>query len=474
MSILSHDTLWNAVISLPMTKKMLQLSLKKCGKCGRTVLEAALDDYGGKIDRKCDKCSCLYSQIIGFWIEFLRKGLGFKREKAEKLLTDRYARAAVINLVQSFDYFGIKKPISLTAPFLVVWDFTHKCNLQCKHCYSNSGAVEEEELSTKQALAVVDQLADAHVTALAFSGGEPLTRKDFFQVARYASDRGLYVSLASNGTLLTKENVAKIKEAKVNYIDVSIDGACAKTHDDFRGVPGTFDKAVAGLKNCVEADLCVCIATTVGKNNMAELPAIIDLAEKIHAERFTYFNFIPTGRGKAHFDQDLSPQEREDVMRYLLNRMSAGCKTTILATAPQLARVALQCQGSAGTDEVTMSMAHMLTVKVTKKAVPLGEFIGGCGAGRLYCSISPQGDVNPCVFLPVNVGNLKTEKFRDIWLNAPLFKSFRNRANLKGTCGKCTYKFICGGCRARSAAYHSGDMLNGDPGCLQGVKSKHA
>jgi len=179
----------------------------------------------------------------------------------------------------------------------------------------------EEELSTKQALAVVDELADAHVTALAFSGGEPLTRKDFFQVARHASDRGLYVSLASNGTLLTKENVAKIKEAKVNYIDVSIDGACAKTHDDFRGVPGTFDKAIAGLKNCVEADLCVCIATTVGKNNMAELSAIIDLAEKIHAERFTYFNFIPTGRGKAHFDQDLSPQEREEVMRYLLNHV---------------------------------------------------------------------------------------------------------------------------------------------------------
>ena len=126
----------------------------------------------------------------------------------------------------------------------------------------------------------MDQLAEAGVTALAFSGGEPLTRSDFFEVARHASDHGLYVSLASNGTLLTKENVRKIKQAKVNYIDVSIDGASAKTHDEFRGVPGTFDKALAGLKNCVEADLCVCIATTVGKNNMAELPAIIDLAEK--------------------------------------------------------------------------------------------------------------------------------------------------------------------------------------------------
>jgi radical SAM protein with 4Fe4S-binding SPASM domain len=325
-------------------------------------------------------------------------------------------------------------------------------------------------LTTEQALKVVDMLSDAHVTALAFSGGEPITRRDFFQVARYAADKGLYISLASNGTLLTKETALKLKEAGVNYVDISIDGATAKTHDDFRGVPGAYDKAVAGLKNCIEADICACIATTVGKNNMGELPAIIDLAEQLHVERFTYFNFIPAGRGKAHADQDLSAQEREDVMRYLLNRMSAGCKTTILATAPQLARVAAQCQGEEGTGEVTMALAHMQTVKVTKKAVPLGEFIGGCGAGRLYCAISPQGDVRPCVFLPVNVGNLKERTFRDIWLNAPLFNAFRNRDNLKGSCSKCDYKFICGGCRARSSAYHEGDTLCGDPGCLNGVK----
>ncbi|MCW4000084.1 MAG: radical SAM protein [Candidatus Bathyarchaeota archaeon] len=473
MSILSHETFWNAIVSMPMTKRMLQLSLKKCPGCGRTVLEAALDDYGGRTDRRCEKCSSLYSQIIAFWIEFLRRALGFKRAKVEKLLTDRYARNAVLNLVESFAYFGIKKPMSLVAPFLVVWDFTHRCNLRCKHCYSNSGEPDADELTTQQALKVVDQLADAHVTALAFSGGEPLTRPDFFTVAKHASDRGLYVSLASNGTLLSKENVAKIKAAGVNYIDISIDGATAKTHDDFRGVPGAYDRAVAGLKNCIEADICACIATTVGKNNMSELPGIIDLAEELGVERFTYFNFIPAGRGKQHADQDLSAQEREDVMRYLLNRMSAGCKTTILATAPQLARVAAQCQGESGTGEVTMALAHMQTVKVTKKAVPLGEFIGGCGAGRLYCAISPRGDVRPCVFLPVDVGNLKERTFRDIWLNAPLFNAFRNRDNLKGSCSKCTYKYICGGCRARSAAYHNGDTLNGDPGCLQGVKNRN-
>ncbi len=465
MSLLSHDRFWNAMIQFPTTKRMLKLSLKKCPKCGKTVLEAALDRYVGNEAAKCDKCSRHYSRIINFWIEFLRRGLNIKKEKVQKLLADPYARRAVFNIAESFATFGIKKPLSLSAPFLVVWDFTHKCNLSCKHCYSNSGKIREEELTTAEAKAVVDQLADAGVTALAFSGGEPLTRSDFFEVARHAADRGLYVSLASNGTLLTKENVLKVKEAKVNYVDVSIDGATAKTHDEFRGVQGAFDKAVAGLRNCVEADLCVCIATTATKSNLEEMPAIIDLAEEIGAERFTNFNYVPTGRAKEHVEQDLSPEERERLMRYLLARMSKGCRTTILTTTPQLARVGIQCQGEQGTGEVMMSMAHMQTVKVTKKAVPLADFIGGCGAGRLYCSISPQGDVHPCVFMPLTVGNLKIENFKDVWLNCQMFKDLRNRKLLKGACGACKFKFICGGCRARANAYHD-DYQASDPGCV--------
>jgi radical SAM protein with 4Fe4S-binding SPASM domain len=462
MSLLSHDSFWNAVISLPTTKKMLQLSLRKCGECGRTILEVALDGYVGKTKAEC-RCGGFYSRVIGFWIDFLRRSLSIRREKVEKLLGDPYARRAIITLVQSFSHFGIKKPLSIYAPFLVVWDFTHNCNLSCKHCYSNSGATRETELTTEEALEVVDQLADAGVIALAFSGGEPLSRRDFFEVASHASKRGLYVSVATNGTLLTKKNVHKLKQIKINYVEVSIDGATAETHDSFRGVPSAFDKAVAGLKNCVEEDLCACIATTATKSNLAEMPEILDLAEEMGAERFTYFNFIPTGRGKEHYDQDLSPEEREKLMLYLLDRMSKGYKVTILTTAPQLARVALQCQGSG--DEAIMSMAHMQTVKVSKKAVPLADFIGGCGAGRLYCSLSPQGDVHPCVFLPINVGNLKKEKFRDVWLNSKLFNALRNRDNLKGVCGKCDYKYICGGCRARAIAYKK-DVMASDIGCI--------
>lgn len=444
---------------------MLDLAMKKCDVCGKTVLEAALDDYVGKADKKCEGCSGLYSKIIGFWIDFLRRSFSLKREKVEKLLADPYARRAISNIVMSFIYYGIRKPLSIHSPFLVVWDFTHKCNLKCKHCYSDSGVTGENELNTKEAINVVDQLADFGVTALAFSGGEPLSRSDFFEVATHAVDRGLYVSVATNGTLLTKQNVKRLKEAKINYVEVSIDGATAETHDSFRGVPGAFQKAIEGIENCVEADLCACIASTATKSNIDEMPGIVDLAEKIGAERFTYFNFIPTGRGKMHYDQDLSPEEREKLMLYLLNRMSTGCKTTILTTAPQLARVALQCQGAQGTGEVTMSMAHMQTARVSKKAVPLGDFIGGCGAGRLYCSLSPQGDVHPCVFFPVNVGNLKTENFGNIWLNSKLFDALRNRSNLKGACGSCKYKYICGGCRARAEAYHH-DFLASDVGCI--------
>jgi len=463
MSIISHSSFWNAVIRLPVIKRMLELSLKKCATCDRTVLESALDEYVGEVDERCKKCGGLYSRIIGFWIEFLRRSLNVRREKVEKLLTDPYARRAIVTIVKSFIYYGIRKPISIYAPFLVVWDFTHKCNLNCRHCYSNSGLESEQELSTKEALDVVNQLADFGVTALAFSGGEPLSRKDFFEVASHAVKRGLYVSVATNGTLLTKENVRRLKHAGINYVEVSIDGATAQTHDSFRGIPSAFDKAVAGLQNCVEEDLCACIATTATKSNIAEIPEILDLAERVGAERFTYFNFVPTGRGKEHFDQDLSAEEREKLMVYLLDRMSRGYKVTILTTAPQLARVALQHQGLG--NEATMSMAHMQTVKVSKKAIPLADFIGGCGAGRLYCSLSPQGDVHPCVFFPVNVGNLKKEKFGDIWLNSKLFNTFRDRNNLTGACGKCRYKFICGGCRARASAYND-DFLSSDPGCI--------
>lgn len=439
------------------------LSLKKCDGCGRQVLDSALDRYTGVSMESCGKCR-LSSNMIVFWIEFLRKSLAIEKSKVKKILADPYARRGIKSVVKTFVYFGIRKPLTVYAPFLVVWDFTYRCNLKCKHCYSNAGGPAREELGTRDALMVVDQLADFGVVSLAFSGGEPLMRKDFFEVAKHAVDSGLYVSLATNGTLLNKQTVQRLKEIGIHYVEVSIDGSDAKSHDDFRGVPGAFNMAMTGLKNCVEQGLCTSIAVTATKRNFKDIPKILELAEKIGAKRFALFNFVPTGRGVEMASQDLSSEEREEVMLFLLDRLLSGSKVTILTTTPQLARVAVARQENAS-GEVFLPMAHMQTSKVNRKAVALADFVGGCGAGRLYCSISPEGDVHPCVFLPVKVGSLKTSTFQDLWLNSEVFEALRNRENLKGSCGECQFKYVCGGCRARAYAY-THDIMASDPGCI--------
>jgi radical SAM protein with 4Fe4S-binding SPASM domain len=464
---IKYGGFWNAVVTSPLVKRMLMLSLEKCDNCGRQVLDAALDRYVGLDTQKCRRCS-MPSRMIIFWVEFLRKSLAVERKKVEKILADPYARRGIKSVVRTFVYFGVKKPLAVYAPFLVVWDYTYKCNLNCKHCYSNAGALPRDELGTEEALSVVDQLADFGVVSLAFSGGEPLMRKDFFEVAKHAVDSGLYVSLATNGTLLNKQTTRRLKEIGIHYVEISIDGSDAKTHDEFRGVNGAFERAIAGLKNCVEEDLCASVAVTATKRNFKEIPKILELSEKVGAQRFALFNFVPTGRGAEMVSQDLSPEEREEVMLFLLDRLLSNSKVTILTTTPQLARVAVAHQ-HISQGEIFLPLAHMQTSKVSSKAAALADFIGGCGAGRLYCSISPEGDVHPCVFLPIKIGNLKTDKFENLWLNSETFKILRNRENLKGACGKCPFKYICGGCRARAYAYCH-DILASDPGCILAEK----
>jgi len=464
MKLLTNQKFWNAVITTPPVRWMLKNTLKKCQKCNKTPLETSLDNYADKGQSNCSSC-IIYTRVIEFWISFIQKALAVEKSRVSKLFADPYVRRAVNSIVSGFAEFGFNRPVQVHAPFLVVWNFTYKCNLKCKHCYSESGNVSKSELSTEEALKVVDQLADFGVTSLAFSGGEPLMRKDFFEVARHAVDVGLYVSLATNGTLLNPENVRKLKEIGVHYVEVSLDGADAKTHDFFRGKTGAFNQTLQGLKNCLSKDICTCVAVTATKNNLTEIPAVLEMAENMGIDRFTLFNFIPTGRGKEIIEADPSPQEREKLLCYLNKQLSEDHEIAILSTTPQLARVALMTQSPSQKDLI-MPLAHMEAAKISKRALALADFIGGCGAGRFYCAISPEGNVQPCVFMPLVVGNLKTEKLEDIWLNSPIFIDLRDRDKLKGRCGKCEFKFVCGGCRARAYAYHD-DYLMSDPGCIR-------
>jgi len=298
--------------------------------------------------------------------------------------------------------------------------------------------------------------------AISFSGGEPLARKDFLEVAKYAADKEFYVSVASNGTLITKTVAQKMREAGVQYVEISLDGF-EETHDEFRGMPGSWKRAVEGIKNYVEVGLDTGVATTATHYNLKEIPKLVEFVEnELHVKRFIVFNFIPVNRGKEIADQDLTPKEREELLDFLYSKLiDSNRKLDVFSTAPQYAVTSYKF--AFGPMVATHFMNRDALEMLKGRTKSLTEFIGRCGAGRLYCGMEPNGDIVPCVFIPVKVGNIREQSLVKIWRESTVLKQIRNRDVFKG-CGECQYKHICGGCRARAYAYFN-DLQGPDPGC---------
>ena len=421
----------------------------------------AIDHYLGKEMPLCWKCR-LAGGIVRFTLQKGSHLFGVSSSDIRKDLAEPVFKRGLMNVLNGIARYGVTRPQIVNAPFLVVWDFTHMCNLQCKHCYQDAQQALPDELDTGEAEHLIRDLAEAGVVVIAFSGGEPLMRKDFFEIAAYAHQHELYVALASNGTMITPEVAKKLHDAGVNYVEISIDGKDAAHHDAMRGIDGAFERSVAGIRNCVEEGIYTCIATTVTKDNYDQVPEIYRLAQDLGATRLICFNFIPTGRGVEMADRDISPCQREDLLRFILTKNIPNRMPEVLSTAPQLARVAIQEEEGKG-----IPVGHFyLGAELSGRTRMLADFIGGCGAGRLYCSIEPQGDIQPCVFMPINVGNIRQQPFPEIWHDAEGIRKLRNRNLLTGNCGSCTNKYICGGCRARAWAY-SGDIAAPDPGCIK-------
>jgi len=444
----------------PVSRRLLKWISKR--KKGESKLEKALKKYSG------EEVNLSFQETIAYWIvKFaLEKGansFGVSKEKIRKNLKLPIVRRGLANILEGIGYWGVRRPQITAAPFLIVWDYTKACNLRCKHCYEDAGPKPaEDELTTQEAKKAIDEFADAGVVALAFSGGEPLVRKDFFEVAKYAADNDFYVSLASNGTLITKEIAKKLKDSGVQYVEISLDGF-EKTHDKFRGIPGAWKRTVQGIKNCVEVGLDTCVATTATHYNLKEIPKLMEFAEKeLHANRFIVFNYVPTRRGKNIIKEDLTPKEREKLLELLYSKLiDANCKLDVFSTAPQYAVTSLKyAEGPAVATHFTNKEAMEMLRGRTKT---LTEFIGGCGAGRLYCGLEPNGDVQPCVFIPIKIGNIREEKLIDIWKYSPVLKKIREREKFEG-CGECEYVNICGGCRARAYGYFN-DLQAPDPSC---------
>ena len=397
---------------------------------------------------------------------------------------------------------------SAAQPRLIFWEVTKGCNLRCVHCRATATELSSpDDLSTATALDIIDQIAADYNPILVLSGGEPLFRRDIFQLARHATDRGLRVALATNGTLVTEEVARKIVDAGVRRVSISIDGADAATHDAFRAIPGAFDAALRGFRNLKSAGMSVQINTTVARHNVAQLPAILDLVRSIGADALHTFLLVPVGCGVEIADSMMVPaEEYERILNWFYDREVEGGIELKATCAPHYFRVYRQRRAAdrkaptlrsaqdgapagIGPTEMAMPGSTGIALHPGPHHAPEGRptahpgqpgrqghpegmhaMTKGCLAGTGVCFISHQGEVYPCGYLPVKAGDLRTQKLSEIWDTAQVFLELRETGNLKGKCGACEFRNICMGCRARAFAA-SGDHLAEEPFCVYEPKT---
>ena len=460
------------IVESPPSGALLRRLTEWCDRDGKSRLEVALEIIAGVRRREdaCFRCR-IAARLARMVIRTGAHAFGASVDEIRARMKDPHWRRALVSVIKGLEAFGVRRPFISGAPFLVVWDVTYACNLRCRHCYSSAGQKLPDELSTREAKEVIDILWRAGVVAIAWSGGEPLVRPDIYELSSYAHQKGIYVAMATNGTLLDERTVDKLWNSGVRFLQISLDGASPETHDGFRGVPGAWEKTVRGIRLAVKRGFFVNVATTVTRLNYREIPAIIDLVRELGAQWFMAYNLVPTGRGVFIEQFDLSPEEREELLRDLWRRLKSGENPKVLTTAPQFARVALQMERAEGCDRRLLLPTHFYDVELSGRLKSLADFIGGCGAGRFYIGLSPNGDIRPCVFFPKTLANILElgEGFEEWWRTDEFLWALRDKDSLQDPCGSCEFRYVCGGCRARAFGY-LGDPRAPDPGCIIAAK----
>lgn len=323
---------------------------------------------------------------------------------------------------------------------LVSWNTTNQCNMYCDHCYRDAGAKLEDELTTEQGKTLIDQIKDAGFRLMIMSGGEPLMRPDIFELCAHAVSRGLRTVMGTNGTLITPQVAKELRRSGVAACAVSLDSILASENDAFRKLEGAYGMALQGMENLKEAKIPFQVNTTVMDWNVRHLESMTDMAVELGAMAHHIFFLVPTGRGTSIEQEALRVKEYEQTLNRIMEKQK-NVKIEIKPTcAPQFIRVA------------------------DFKGVPT-RFTRGCLAGISYCIISPKGDVQPCAYLDIRLGNVKHESFAEIWRQNPVLEELRTQ-HYGGKCGRCEYTPSCGGCRARAYYYNNGDYMAQDDWCL--------
>ncbi|MBZ0111242.1 MAG: radical SAM protein [Thermoanaerobaculia bacterium] len=323
-------------------------------------------------------------------------------------------------------------------PSLVSWNLTKKCNLKCPHCYLDAGKSASRELDTAECLALVDEMADLGTEMVILTGGEPLLRKDIYEIASAASRRGLWVVMGTNGVLVTDAVAQKMVECGVKGVGISIDSIDAARHDAFRGGKNAWHHSVRALETCRRHGLEVLVQTTVMEENYDEVGDLLAFARDQGAWSFNLYLLVQTGRGETM--TELSSQRTESLLTWLTEQQERYRPMLVRSKcAPQFKRIAYE-QGLAGLES------------------------GGCMAGTHYCRITPEGNVTPCPYTVEIAGNVLDSSFTEVWESAPLLRDLRDPERLEGRCGACEYRDLCGGCRCRAYA-HTGNIFAEDPAC---------
>jgi len=367
---------------------------------------------------------------------------------------------------------------------LVFWETTKACNLTCRHCRAiPQRALGPTELTTSRAFDLIDEIARVAKPVLVLSGGEPLFRPDLFDIAAYGVETGFRMALATNGTLVNERVAAKIADAGISRVAISLDGADPETHDRFRGVAGAHAHALRGVHNLRAEGVSVQINSTIAKHNVDQVPRMLDLALEIGADALHLFMLVPVGCGA-----DLSPDimldgdEYEQTLNWIYDR-SLEKKIHLKATcAPHYFRVIRQRSKAEGRPMPARSPHPPHGMGRPGGESPTGHPGGhpagahpgghadmtamtkGCLAGQAVCFVSHTGEVFPCGYLPVSSGNVKETPLPEIWRRSPVFANLRDDSKLEGKCGCCEYKKVCMGCRARAFAT-TRDYLAEEPNC---------
>jgi radical SAM protein len=355
-------------------------------------------------------------------------------------------------------------------PFTVAWEVTRACAYACIHCRAEAQPKRDpRELTTDEGFRLIDDLIDVGRPILIVTGGDPMMRPDLLDLIRYASGRGLRVALSPTATkLVTRARLEEAREAGVARMQISLDGSRPEVQDAFRGRPGSFQRTLEILDDIRSAGLSLQVGTTVSRYNLDDLDAIDRVVGDYGAVMWSLFFLVPTGRGRQ--EDMISPQEHERVFNWLYD-LSKSASFDVRTTAAQhYRRVVIQRRRR---EEAPSGAGLLVTGAGYSFADGLGQSNRGVNDGNGFAFVSHTGDVCPSGFLPLPGGNVRDRSFTDIYRDSPLFRDLRDYTLLKGKCGTCDFREVCGGSRARAYAV-TGDYLESDPYCVYQPPGKGA